>query len=217
MIIEARSIGAEPVISVRGLRKSYGDVEAVRGVDLEVDAGRDLRLPRPQRRRQDDHRLGPRGLPASATAARSRCSARDPANADRAWRGRIGFVLQECRMEPLLSVRETLELYAGYYASPRDVEETIDLVGLGREGRRPGRQLSGGQQRRLDVAVALIGDPELLFLDEPTTGFDPSARRAGLGGDRRAARPRQDRLPDDPLHGRGAGARRPRRGDLRAA
>ncbi len=101
----------------------------------------------------------------------------DPAHADRAWRSRIGFVLQECRLDPLLTVRETLELYAGYYESPRDVDETIELVGLaGKADARAGK-LSGGQQRRLDVAVALIGDPELLFLDEPTTGFDPSARR----------------------------------------
>jgi ABC-2 type transport system ATP-binding protein len=102
----------------------------------------------------------------------------DPASAGRDWRGRVGFVLQECRMEALLTVRETLEMYAGYYEHPRDVAETIELIGLtDKADDRTGR-LSGGQQRRLDVAVALIGDADLLFLDEPTTGFDPSARRA---------------------------------------
>ena len=101
----------------------------------------------------------------------------DPARADRRWRGRVGFVLQECRMEPLLTVRETLQMFAGYYAKPRSVEETVELVGLGDKAEERAGSLSGGQQRRLDVAVALIGDAELLFLDEPTTGFDPSARR----------------------------------------
>jgi ABC-2 type transport system ATP-binding protein len=101
----------------------------------------------------------------------------DPARAGRAWRGRVGFVLQECRMESLLTVRETLEMFAGYYRRPRSVPETIDLVGLTEKADARAGRLSGGQQRRLDVAVALIGDAELLFLDEPTTGFDPSARR----------------------------------------
>ena len=101
----------------------------------------------------------------------------DPAEAGRDWRGRVGFVLQECRMESLLTVRETLEMYAGYYGRPRSVPETIELVGLADKADDRAGKLSGGQQRRLDVAVALIGDAELLFLDEPTTGFDPSARR----------------------------------------
>ncbi len=164
------------MISVKGLRKSYGNVEAVRGVDLEVEPGEIFAF------------LGPNGAGKTTTVSilegylardggEVTVLGRDPADADRAWRGRIGFVLQECRMDPLLSVRETLELYAGYYASPRSVPETIELVGLAsKEDARAGK-LSGGQQRRLDVAVALIGDPELLFLDEPTTGFDPSARR----------------------------------------
>ena len=166
----------EQVISVRGLHKSYGEVEAVRGVDLEVERGEIFAF------------LGPNGAGKTTTVsvlegylARNegevQVLGRDPADADREWRGRIGFVLQECRMEPLLSVRETLQLYAGYYGSPRDVEETIDLVGLADKADARAGKLSGGQQRRLDVAVALIGDPELLFLDEPTTGFDPSARR----------------------------------------
>jgi ABC-2 type transport system ATP-binding protein len=101
----------------------------------------------------------------------------DPADAGSRWRQRIGIVLQECNMQPELTVRESLELYAGYYEAPRPVAETIELVGLeGAADQRAGR-LSGGQERRLDVALALVGDPELLFLDEPTTGFDPSARR----------------------------------------
>jgi ABC-2 type transport system ATP-binding protein len=112
----------------------------------------------------------------------------DPQSADRAWRQRVGFVLQESRLVPELTPRETLEQYAGYYASPRDVDETARLVGLAEKADVRTAKLSGGQQRRLDVALALIGDPELLFLDEPTTGFDPSARRqawdviAGLRG-----------------------------------
>jgi ABC-2 type transport system ATP-binding protein len=101
----------------------------------------------------------------------------DPQRADRDWRQRVGFVLQDSRLVPELTPRETIEQYAGYYASPRDVDETVRLVGLANKADTRTARLSGGQQRRLDVALALIGDPELLFLDEPTTGFDPSARR----------------------------------------
>jgi ABC-2 type transport system ATP-binding protein len=167
---------SEQVISVRGLHKSYGEVEAVRGVDLDVVRGEIFAF------------LGPNGAGKTTTvsvlegylernAGEVEVLGTDPARADRPWRSRIGFVLQECRMDPLLTVRETLQQYAGYYGDPRDVAETIELVGLaGKADARAGK-LSGGQQRRLDVAVALIGDPELLFLDEPTTGFDPSARR----------------------------------------
>src|SRR6185503_11081900 len=95
----------------------------------------------------------------------------------RQWRERVGIVLQQCRMRPELTVRETLDLYAGYYREPADVARTIAHVGLDGKADSRARGLSGGQLRRLDVAVALIGDPDLLFLDEPTTGFDPSARR----------------------------------------
>jgi ABC-2 type transport system ATP-binding protein len=165
----------EPVISVRGLHKSYGDTEAVRGIDLEVTGGQVFAF------------LGPNGAGKTTTVEilegyRERSSGevsvlgQDPASAGGDWRQRIGIVLQQSKMPPELSVRETLDLFAGYYARPRGVTETIDLVGLTEKaGTRVGK-LSGGQQRRLDVALALVGDPELLFLDEPTTGFDPSAR-----------------------------------------
>ena len=167
---------ADPVISVRDLRKSYGDLEAVRGVDLEVERGEIFAF------------LGPNGAGKTTTVEimegyRSRTGGEvsvlgsDPQRAGAAWRSRIGFVLQECRMEPVLTVRETLEMFAGYYRSPRGVDETIELVGLTDKSEVRAGRLSGGQQRRLDVAVALIGDAELLFLDEPTTGFDPTARR----------------------------------------
>jgi ABC-2 type transport system ATP-binding protein len=101
----------------------------------------------------------------------------DPPRAGAAWRARIGVVLQESEPPGLLTVREALELFAGYYPAPRPVAETIDRVGLGAQSDQRAGRLSGGQKRRLDVAMALIGDPELLFLDEPTTGFDPAARR----------------------------------------
>ena len=167
---------SELAIEASGVRKAYGEFEAVRGLDLHVERGEIFAF------------LGPNGAGKTTTVEilegyRKRDGGDiavlgvDPASGGRAWRERIGIVLQECRMEPVLSVRETVALYAGYYATPRDVGETIDLVGLtGSVDVRAGR-LSGGQQRRLDVALALIGDAELLFLDEPTTGFDPSARR----------------------------------------
>jgi ABC-2 type transport system ATP-binding protein len=167
---------SEPVISVRGLRKSYGELEAVRGIDIEVDGGEIFAF------------LGPNGAGKTTTveilegyrrrsAGNATVLGIDPASAGREWRERVGIVLQQCRMQRELTVRETVELYAGYYRRSRPIQETLDMVGLGeRAGARVGK-LSGGQQRRLDVALALIGDPELLFLDEPTTGFDPSARR----------------------------------------
>jgi ABC-2 type transport system ATP-binding protein len=101
----------------------------------------------------------------------------DPERAGRDWRQRIGIVLQSCRLDPYLTVRESLDLYAGYYSKPRPVAEVIELVGLAEKADARTGKLSGGQQRRLDVGMALVGDPELLFLDEPTTGFDPGARR----------------------------------------
>jgi ABC-2 type transport system ATP-binding protein len=166
----------EPVIKARALRKSYGELQAVRGIDLEV-AGREVFA-----------FLGPNGAGKTTTVEilegyRERTGGEvtvlgtDPATPDREWRQRIGIVLQECNMQPELTVRESLELYAGYYEAPRSVAETIELVGLQDAAEVRAGRLSGGQRRRLDVALALVGDPELLFLDEPTTGFDPSARR----------------------------------------
>lgn len=167
---------SEPAITIRGLRKTYGDHEAVHGLDLEIEAREVFAI------------LGPNGAGKTTTIEilegyRQRDAGEvsvlgvDPASPDRAWRERIGIVLQETALDPYLTVRESLELYAGYYSNPRPVEEVIELVGLtGSPDVRAGK-LSGGQQRRLDVGIALAGDPDLLFLDEPTTGFDPSARR----------------------------------------
>jgi ABC-2 type transport system ATP-binding protein len=167
---------AEIAIRVRGLRKSYGGTEAVRGIDLDVRSGEIFAF------------LGPNGAGKTTTveilegfraadAGEVSVLGRDPATAPSAWRERIGIVLQESAAEVELTVRECLELYAGLYTSPRPIPETLALVGLeGEEGKLVSR-LSGGQGRRLDVALALIGDPELIFLDEPTTGFDPAARR----------------------------------------
>jgi ABC-2 type transport system ATP-binding protein len=166
----------DPVIRVSGLHKSYDDLEAVRGIDLEVSAGEIFAF------------LGPNGAGKTTTVEilegfRDRTEGEvsvlgvDPAEATRAWRQRVGFVLQECELTPELTVREAVAQYAGYYSAPRDVEETVGLVGLEEKMHARTSTLSGGQQRRLDVALALVGDPELLFLDEPTTGFDPTARR----------------------------------------
>ena len=167
---------AEPVIQVRGLRKSYGDVEAVRGIDLTVERGEVFAL------------LGPNGAGKTTTVEilegyRQRTGGeasvlgRDPAKLDRPTKARIGIVLQSTGVDPFLTVRETIDMYRGYYPHPRPVDEVIDVVGLSEKRDTRVNKLSGGQQRRLDVAIALAGDPELLFLDEPTTGFDPSARR----------------------------------------
>jgi ABC-2 type transport system ATP-binding protein len=173
---EGRGSGA-PVIEVRGLRKSYDGVEAVAGIDLEVRAGEVFAF------------LGPNGAGKTTTVEilegyRHRTAGEvsvlgiDPARAGGDWRACIGVVLQESEPEAELTVEECLSLYAGYYPRPRSVAATLELVGL--TDRRTARcgQLSGGQRRRLDVALALIGDPELIFLDEPTTGFDPAARQS---------------------------------------
>ena len=163
-------------ISARGLRKAYGELEAVRGIDLEVPRGEVFAF------------LGPNGAGKTTTVEilegyRERSAGEvevlgaDPAQGSREWRERLGIVPQDCNVPPYLTVREALSLYAGYYSAPRPVDEVIELVGLGAKADERGARLSGGQQRRLDVGLALVGDPELLFLDEPTTGFDPSARR----------------------------------------
>jgi ABC-2 type transport system ATP-binding protein len=168
---------SESAIAVRGLRKSYGPLEAVRGVDLDIAAGEVFAL------------LGPNGAGKTTTVEileghRSRTSGDvsvlgfDPERSERSFKERIGIVLQETGVEPYLTVSEVIEMYRGYYPHPRPTDEIIELVGL--QDKRDSRviKLSGGQQRRLDVAVGLAGDPDLLFLDEPTTGFDPTARRA---------------------------------------
>ena len=164
-------------IRVQGLRKRYGDVEAVRGIDLTVRAGEIFAF------------LGPNGAGKTTTvetlegyrrhdAGEVEVLGADPARPPAGWRARIGVVLQESEPEAELTVKECVSFYAGYYPRPRPVVETLEMVGLAdRQGVRCGR-LSGGQRRRLDVALALIGDPEVVFLDEPTTGFDPAARQS---------------------------------------
>jgi ABC-2 type transport system ATP-binding protein len=167
---------SDAAIRVTGLRKRYGDREVVRGIDLEVQTGEIFGF------------LGPNGAGKTTTIEilegyRSRDGGEvsvlghDPARPTREWRSRIGLVLQECQLNPLLTVHETLDMFSSFYPKPRPIGEVIELVGLqGRDDSRMGT-LSGGQRRRADVAVALIGDPDLIFLDEPTTGFDPTARR----------------------------------------
>jgi ABC-2 type transport system ATP-binding protein len=125
---------------------------------------------------------------------------------------RVGIVLQETAVEQFLTVREVLRRRASYYPHPRDPDAVIDLIGIGEKSGARVRTLSGGLQRRLDPGLALIGDPELLFLDEPTTGFDPNAP-GSVGNRPQPHRRRPNRAPHDALHGRGTGARGPRRGD----
>jgi len=164
-------------IEARGLEKSYGDVHAVRGIDLAVPRGEVFAL------------LGPNGAGKTTTVEilegyRTQTAGEvsvlgfDPAQRPRGLRERVGIVLQSTGVDPYLTVAETIELYRGYYPSPRPLDEVIEVVGLQQKRDAKVARLSGGQQRRLDVAIALAGDPELLFLDEPTTGFDPNARRA---------------------------------------
>ena len=164
-------------IVVRGLRKAYGGLEAVRGVDFEIEEGEVFGL------------LGPNGAGKTTTVEilegyRKRDGGEvsvlghDPEQPGPEFRERIGVVLQQSELWPNLTVRETNAIFAGYYERARDVNEVIELVGLA--GKRDARvkTLSGGQKRRLDLGIALVGDPDLVFLDEPTTGFDPAARRA---------------------------------------
>ena len=158
----------------------YGAVEAVRGVDLEVGRGEIFAF------------LGPNGAGKTTTVEilegyRRRDSGRvevlgaDPERGGPEWRGRVGVVLQDSVPEPELTVRETLEMYAGFFDGPMEVDRVLRLVGLTEQASTRNQRLSGGQQRRLDFGLALVGDPEVIFLDEPTTGFDPAARRAAWG------------------------------------
>jgi ABC-2 type transport system ATP-binding protein len=167
-------------IEVTGLRKSYGDVVAVDGVDISVETGEVFAL------------LGPNGAGKTTTVEileghRSADGGSigvlgfDPSTGGRAYRERIGIVLQEGAVERELSVREALSIYGGMYPRRLDADHLIDLVGLTEKADARIKTLSGGQQRRLELALGLVGDPDLLFLDEPTTGFDPSARRQAWG------------------------------------
>jgi ABC-2 type transport system ATP-binding protein len=171
---------ASAAIEVRDLRKDYGPIEAVRGVSFEVDRGEVFGL------------LGPNGAGKTTTVEilegyrrRSggdvRVLGHDPAERDRDMQQRVGIVLQSCGFYPRVTVREAVEHFSKAYERPRDAGETIDLVGLGEKADARTKDLSGGQRRRLDLALALVGDPELIFLDEPTTGFDPAARRTAWG------------------------------------
>jgi ABC-2 type transport system ATP-binding protein len=164
-------------IAVRGLRKSYGDLEAVRGVDFEIEQGEVFGL------------LGPNGAGKTTTveilegyrkrdAGEVSVLGHDPQKPGPDFRQRIGVVLQQSELWPNITVRETHWIFAGYYERPRDIDEVIELVGLAEKRDARVKTLSGGQKRRLDLGLALVGDPDLVFLDEPTTGFDPAARRA---------------------------------------
>ena len=165
-----------PVIEVRGLRKRFGTFEAVRGIDLTVQRGEVLAI------------LGPNGAGKTTTveilegylerdAGEVSVLGHDPSGAPRALRRSIGIVLQECGIDRFLTAREVLQQHASFYESPRDPDELLELVGLTEKAGERVKRLSGGQQRRLDLALGMVGNPELIFLDEPTTGFDPQARR----------------------------------------
>jgi ABC-2 type transport system ATP-binding protein len=164
-------------IAVDGLHKRYGDREAVRGISFEIEEGEVFGL------------LGPNGAGKTTTveilegyrhrdAGAVTVLGEDPQSAGTAWRERIGIVLQSSSLYPNLTVRESLAVFGGYYSRPRPPDEVIELVGLREKADARVKSLSGGQKRRLDLGLALVGEPELIFLDEPTTGFDPAARRA---------------------------------------
>jgi ABC-2 type transport system ATP-binding protein len=166
----------DAAISIRGLGKRYGDFTAVDGLDLDIRRGEIFAL------------LGPNGAGKTTTveicegyrsrdAGDVRVLGEDPARGRRTWKAQLGIVLQSGSGESQLSVREMLTAQASYYADPRDPDEVLELVGLTEKAGVRGKTLSGGQRRRLDVALGIVGRPTLLFLDEPTTGFDPEARR----------------------------------------
>jgi ABC-2 type transport system ATP-binding protein len=170
------AMSSSPAIEVRDLRKAYGEVEAVRGIDFTVARGEIYGL------------LGPNGAGKTSTVEilegyRARTSGsvsvlgHDPQARSPQLRRRVGIVLQSSGIYNQVRVVEIVAHFAGFYPRPRDVDEVIELVGLGEKRNERARRLSGGQRRRLDLALALVGDPELIFLDEPTTGFDPAARR----------------------------------------
>jgi ABC-2 type transport system ATP-binding protein len=172
--------GSDLAIDVRGLRKTYGALEALCGIDLQVARGAIFAL------------IGPNGAGKttaveilegyrSLSGGTVSVLGHDPWRNELDFKAKIGIVLQSTAVEPYLTVEEVIELFRGYYPHPRPLDEVIELVGLADKRSARVRRLSGGQQRRLDVAIGLAGDPELLFLDEPTTGFDPSARRAAWG------------------------------------
>ena len=180
-------------------------MEAVRGINLTVQTGEIFAF------------LGPNGAGKTTTvemlegyrrrdAGEVTVLGADPAHPSLDWRARLGVVLQTSKMPDELTVRELVERYAGFYPHPRDIGEMIELVGLADKRKARAHKLSGGQLRRLDVALVIVGDPDLMFLDEPTTGFDPAA---SLGAGRGLARAGQDGLYDHAQHGRGRGARRP--------
>ena len=171
---------SETVIEVSGLRKKYGETEAVAGVDLSIERGEIFSF------------LGPNGAGKSTTVeilegfrnrdgGSARVLGEDPGKAGRAWRSRVGIVWQKETMVPKVPVRDVIRHFAGYYPLAYDPDEVIELVGLEHKAKELAESLSGGQRRRLDVALGIVGRPELLFLDEPTTGFDPKARREFWG------------------------------------
>ena len=176
MNIDSDTAAGDTVVSVHGLRKKYGSLTAVEDVDFDIAAGETFAL------------LGPNGAGKSTTieilegyrdrtAGEVRVLGIDPGHATRAWKAQLGIVLQSTSEPGVMTVAEQLRHFAKYYPNPRDVDETIAAVGLTEKAGARLSKLSGGQRRRVDVALGIIGNPRLLFLDEPTTGFDPEARR----------------------------------------